>query len=189
MKIGILGGSFNPPHHGHREVSLHAKNFFALQQFWWLVTPHNPFKAQADLAEYQTRFALCQEFVKDRQIHILDLENRIDSKYSFETISYLVRRYPNYQFFYFIGADNLHYFHNWKNYKQLINQVRLVIYDRNQDMHKALRSRFAIEYKKYRCNFVNRPLLKTKTPPYWQYVTFPKVDVSSSEIRKANKYG
>jgi nicotinate-nucleotide adenylyltransferase len=188
MRIGILGGSFDPPHYGHKKISLHAKNFFGLQQFWWLVTPHNPFKDKNSIAEFQVRFSHCQDFVRGSQIKILDLEKKIGSSYSFETIAYLLRRYPNHEFYYFIGADNLVQFHKWKKFSQIIRKVKLVVYDRDQNMHKALRSRFALEYKRYRCNFVNRPLLKSKTPPYWQYVAFPKVDVSSSEIRKTYKY-
>lgn len=184
MYIAILAGSFNPPHHGHLKISEHAGNFLNCDQIWWLVTPLNPMKELS--VDYQDKLQNCQDFTAKTGIKVKDFEAKYNLKYSFETISLLKKKYPNYKFFFVIGADNLAILHKWRKYDKIAKNINFLVYDRGNNMHKILRSRFALKYRKYKCNSHFRSMLKTKNPPYWQYVNLRKINISSSLLRLNN---
>jgi Nicotinic acid mononucleotide adenylyltransferase len=112
-KVGLLGGSFDPPHRGHLFISLEAKKVLKLSEIWWLVTPKNPLKIN-NPASYLERINNCNKFVKNHPIKIKQYEKKIDSSYSYLTIKYLNNKYRYIKFFWLMGADNLIHFHKWQ---------------------------------------------------------------------------
>ena len=137
--IGLLGGSFDPPHRGHIYISLEAKKFLSLKEIWWLVTPQNPLKISSP-ATYEQRLKNCRKIVKNHPILIKEIEKKINSKYSFYTIEYLHQHYSNIKFYWLMGADNLINFHRWKNWRQFFNQISIVVFKRHGYNSAALKS-------------------------------------------------
>ncbi len=172
MKIGLLGGSFNPPHQGHVYISLEAKKRARLNQIWWLPTKQNPFKKQAD--DFTTRFLKCRQITKKhRQILVKSDENRITSHYSFDLLNLITRRYSKHQFYWLIGADNLMKFHLWQNWRRIIQLMPIIICNRDNLFHKAVRSKSFLYAKKLNhgyflkikpCSISSTQLRKTKCP-------------------------
>ena len=137
--VGILGGSFDPPHRGHIYISLEAKKILSLDQVWWLVTPQNPLKIIKP-ATYEERVNNCHDILKTHPILLKEIEKKINSKYSYYTIKYLRHRYSNIKFYWLMGADNLVNFHKWQNWKQFFNQISIVIFRRHGYNNAALKS-------------------------------------------------
>jgi nicotinate-nucleotide adenylyltransferase len=168
MKVGLLGGSFNPPHIGHIHISNLAIKKLALHQVWWMPTAHNPLKEKSIYEAYETRFQKCQDLTKSSpKIYI----KKFDEIYSEILISRLHARYKNIEFFWIMGADNLEKFHQWEGFKKIISQISLAIFSRETKL---------------------RTIRKTKS---WKFVSSSKfkifytknLDISSTAIRAKNK--
>ena len=147
-RIGLLGGSFDPPHKGHLEISLEAKKIFLLKEVWWLVTPKNPLKIKKP-ATYKERINNCYKIVKNHPIKIKEYEKHIGSNYSYKTVNYLNNRFKFLKFFWLMGADNLIHFHKWQKWEKIFHEVSIVVFRRHSYNGSALKS-FA--RKKYSSN-------------------------------------
>ena len=112
----------NPPHKGQLYISLEAKKILKLDEIWWLVTPQNPLKINQP-ASYEDRLKNCKLIVKNQPIKVKEIEKKINSKYSYQTIKYLKKHYKNINFFWLMGADNLINFHKWQNSNRIINEI------------------------------------------------------------------
>jgi nicotinate-nucleotide adenylyltransferase len=146
MKIGLLGGSFNPPHQGHIHISLQAKKKLQLQQIWWIPTKRNPFKSE--VGEFFDKIKNCQKITKNYpQISVKDLEKNI-SIYTIDLLRKIIKENPHQQFFWIIGADNILQFHKWKNWREIIKLVPLVVCDREDFFYKAVKSKAFLYAKK-----------------------------------------
>ncbi len=127
MRIGILGGSFNPAHNAHIEISKIAIKFLKLDVVWWVITPKNPLKNNKDLASFSKRLQYAQKFTKYYpQIIVSDIEKQLETSYSYDTILGLKKYYPNSKFVWIMGSDNIEYFHYWNNWKKILNQICIV---------------------------------------------------------------
>ena len=124
-QIGLLGGSFDPPHRGHVYISLEAKKILSLDEVWWLVTPQNPLKIIKP-AGYKDRLKNCKIIAKNHPIQIKEIEKKINSKYSQFTIEYLCNHYPNIKFYWLMGADNLINLHKWQNWRRFFKQISIL---------------------------------------------------------------
>jgi nicotinate-nucleotide adenylyltransferase len=125
---GLLGGSFNPAHTGHRAISLFAMDALGLDEVWWLVSPGNPLKAGADdMAPLPVRLASARAMSRRSRIHATDIEARLGTRYTVDTIAALVRRYPNRRFIWLMGADNIAEFHHWRDWRRLARSVTIAI--------------------------------------------------------------
>lgn len=165
MKVGLLGGSFNPPHQGHIYISNLAIKKLGLHQVWWIPTAHNPFKEKSIYESYENRIAKCQIITKPNpKIRI----KKFDEIYTNILITQLRARYKNIEFFWLMGADNLEKFHQWEDFKQLIHKVSLVIFSRENFLKKIKKT---ISWK-----FIS-------TSKYKIFYT-KNFNISSSEIRK-----
>lgn len=133
MKIGILGGSFNPPHHGHLHISELALKRLQLDQIWWIVTEKNPLKNPKDYEAHAARTQKCQDLVGDHP-KIKILQN--DEIYTEKLISDLKTKYKNHRFTFVVGADVLEKFHRWKNFKKIISAIDLAIFSRGNFLLK-----------------------------------------------------
>ena len=181
--IGLLGGSFDPPHKGHIYISLEAKKILQLDGIWWLVTPKNPLKISRP-ASYEERIHNCKSITKTHPIKIEEIEKKIKSTYSFQTINFLQNHYENINFFWLMGADNLINFHHWQKWKQIFYKVSIVVFRRYGYNNPALKSITKKTFSDYQ---IKTPKLKQEqfiTLPSWTWINNKEIKISSTEIRK-----
>jgi len=126
LTIGLLGGSFHPAHEGHLYVSEVARKFLRLDGVWWLVTPGNPLKRAGDLAELTFRVDFARRLAGRRAI-VTGIEQRFGTRFTFDTIRALKRRFPGTRFVWLMGSDNLADFARWKNWAALARLVPIVV--------------------------------------------------------------
>jgi nicotinate-nucleotide adenylyltransferase len=136
--VGLLGGSFNPAHAGHRHISVEALRRLGLDEVWWLVSPQNPLKDPADMAPLPTRVASAEGIAHHRRIHVTDLEVGLGTRYAVDTVAALQRRYPNVAFIWLMGADNLVQLHRWSRWRALAARVPIAVLARPGYMRAAL---------------------------------------------------
>ncbi len=164
MKVGILGGSFNPPHQGHIHISDLAIKKLALNQVWWIPTAHNPLKDRSIYEDYSSRVEKCEILTAN---HPKIYTKKFDEIYTEILVKKLRSRYKNIDFFWLMGADNLENLHRWDGFKNLIKQIPLMIFSREKKL---------------------KNIKKTKA---WKFVSNSKykifysknLDISSTEIR------
>lgn len=129
--IGILGGSFNPAHRGHRQLSLHALRSLGLDEVWWLVSPGNPLKsASRDMAPFDLRIASAMRVARGARIRVSDFELREQTRYSIDTVKRLKARCPGHKFIWLMGADSLRDFHKWRDWRGLAREVPIAVVPR-----------------------------------------------------------
>ena len=185
--IGLLGGSFDPPHKGHLYISLEAKKILKLDDIWWLVTPQNPLKVNQP-ASYSERIKNCKLIIKNQPIKIKEIEKKINSKFSYQTIKYLNKHYKNINFFWLMGADNLINFHKWQNADQIFSEIPIVVFRRYGYNNKALKSYTSNLYKNFRINNKNLHIINFKQLPAWTIIKNKEIRISSTEIRKQREF-
>jgi nicotinate-nucleotide adenylyltransferase len=126
-RIGLLGGSFNPAHRGHRQLSLHAARALGLDEIWWLVSPGNPLKPAAGMAPLERRFASARRAARGLRVRVTAIERELGTHYTVDTIRALRRRFPDRQFVWLMGADNLAQFHRWKDWRKIAAAVPIAV--------------------------------------------------------------
>ena len=127
-RIGLLGGSFNPAHRGHRRITLHAMRALGLDEVWWLVSPGNPLKEGAqDMASFETRFASAEAMASSARIRVSDFERREGTRFSVDTVRRLKRRFPQHCFIWLLGSDTLPNFHKWRDWRGLAHEVPIAV--------------------------------------------------------------
>ena len=130
-KIGLLGGSFNPAHKGHRHIALLALDHYGLDGIWWLVTPQNPLKDTTDMAAYDERFASAEDIVAGHpQMIVTHLERDLGTTYTFETVTGLQKAFPETDFMFICGMDNALIFHKWDHWQDLLDLIPVTFIDR-----------------------------------------------------------
>jgi nicotinate-nucleotide adenylyltransferase len=130
-RIGLLGGSFNPAHDGHRRISLAALETLALDELWWLVSPGNPLKAEAaDMAPIEARLRSAEKVAAGSRIKVLDFEREAGTRYTVDTLAQLIRRYPRFRFIWIMGEDTLPNFHLWRSWRQIARLVPIAVIPR-----------------------------------------------------------
>jgi nicotinate-nucleotide adenylyltransferase len=181
--IGLLGGSFDPPHRGHLYISLEAKKILNLNEIWWLVTPQNPLKI-AKPATYKERIKNCRNITRGLPIKISEIEKKINCTYSYQSLNYILNYYKNIKFFWLMGSDNLINFHKWQKWQNIFNEISIVIFKRHGYNSLALKS---ITSKKFTTSKISSLILNKKNfkkLPSWTWVNNKEIKISSSEIRK-----
>lgn len=181
--IGLLGGSFNPAHRGHLHITLHALKTLGLDEVWWLVSPQNPLKDAAGLAHYEQRLASAKAVAQGHgRIRVLDIERRLQTRYTYQTVAALQQRFPATQFVWMMGADNLAQFHRWKRWESVFAMVPLFVFDRAPYSHRALRSKAALRAKSIALKYINK---NDNSPmPALTYVHLKRDPLSSTYLRK-----
>ena len=130
-RIGLLGGSFNPAHTGHRHISLHALRTLGLDEVWWLLSPGNPLKADVpDMAPYEARLASALRQARRSRIKVSDFERRAGTRYTIDTVRLLKRRYPAHHFIWLLGSDTLPNFHKWRDWRGLARELPIAVIPR-----------------------------------------------------------
>jgi nicotinate-nucleotide adenylyltransferase len=183
LRIGLLGGSFNPPHAAHRAISLLALRRLQLDQVWWLVTPGNPLKDVRTLPPLPERMAAAQAMARHPRITVTDIEAQISTRYSIDTIRYLLHRCPGVRFAWLMGADVLAEFHRWREWRAIFRTIPIAVVDRSSLGPRALAAPAAQAFQKTRLSEPRAPLLPTRSPPAWVFLHGLKLPVSSTALR------
>jgi nicotinate-nucleotide adenylyltransferase len=183
MRVGLLGGSFNPPHLAHRTISLFAIKRLRLDRVWWLVSPGNPLKDNGHLHELEARAQAAREMAADPRIDVTCLESVIGTRYTVDTINYLRRRASGLRFVWIMGADNLAQFHRWQHWQRIATQVPIAVIDRPPQSFRALAAPAAQALAPYRLPENEAGKLADQHAPSWVFLTGLKLNLSSTGLR------
>jgi nicotinate-nucleotide adenylyltransferase len=180
--IGLLGGSFDPPHLGHVHITFEALKQFNLDAVWWLVSPGNPLKkcAPAPLAD---RMRSARALVSHPNVFVTDIEARLGTRYTAQTLAALKSKYPKIRFVWLMGADNLAQLHCWQTWQTIMETVPIGVLARPGNRISARTSKAALTYRHARIKASNRHLMARMAAPAWCYVNIPLTAASSSAIR------
>ena len=126
-RIGLLGGSFNPAHGGHRRISLFVLRALALDEIWWMVSPGNPLKPKAGMAPLDARVRSAMGQARRAPIRVTAIERELGTRYTVDTLGAIERRYPRYDFVWLMGADNLAQFHRWKDWRGIARRMPIAV--------------------------------------------------------------
>lgn len=124
---GLLGGSFNPAHGGHRRITLFAAEAMGLDEVWWLVSPGNPLKPRAGMAPLAARMLSARKQARRAPIVPTAIEQQLGTRYTVDTLAKLVRRYPKRRFVWLMGADNLAQLHRWKDWRRIARTMPIAV--------------------------------------------------------------
>ena len=139
-RTGLLGGSFNPAHRGHRGISVQAMRRLGLDEVWWLVSPGNPLKSERGMAPLAARLVSAQRAARRARIRPTAIETELGTRYTIDTLRALVRRYPRRRFVWLMGADNLAQFHRWRDWRNIARTMPIAVVSRPGYYAKALKA-------------------------------------------------
>lgn len=169
LKIGILGGSFDPPHAGHKHISSSALFELNLDEIWLALSPQNPLKPEP-MFSYEDRLLKLDELVgEDKNLKILTIENEIKTNLTADLFAYLNKTLPTYEFVFIIGADIAPKMHEWEKLKELLDETNIVIFSRARYSHMVTES-----------EIMKNPKYRNKV----KFIPIPELDISSTEIRQ-----
>jgi nicotinate-nucleotide adenylyltransferase len=183
MKIGLFGGTFDPPHEAHLSASLLAMKRLRLDRVWWLVTPGNPLKDTRWLAPLADRMAKARALANHPRIVISDLEAEIGTRYTYETLAYLLERCPGVHFVWIMGADNLRSFNRWQRWREIASMVPMAVVDRLGPSLYASASAAGHALARYRIPESAAWSLPFRRPPVWAFIHGLKSPLSSTALR------
>ena len=185
QKIGLLGGSFNPPHAGHREISIAALKRLELDAVWWLVTPGNPLKDPEQYAPYETRLSVARAIASHERIVVSNFEARRNLQYTVDTLDALVNDFPAMRFVWLMGADSLVTFHRWKDWRRIASLVPIAVFNRPGYADEALESEAGQALSAFRFDDAEVEKLVDAEPPAWAFFEETQNPISSTSIRQA----
>ena len=180
--VGILGGSFNPPHLGHVHISKVSLKMFDLGQIYWVFTKKNPFK-KIGPSSFDDRVKETKKLVKSPNIKLSPIEIRQNFQYSFQLLKFIQKRHRHIKFIWVMGEDNIIQFHLWKNWQWIANNVRIAVVARGRNRSMVNSSTFALKYRGFRLKSVQSAQLQFFKPPIWCIVDSKTVNLSSSDLR------
>jgi nicotinate-nucleotide adenylyltransferase len=183
LRIGLFGGTFDPPHEAHLAASLLALKRLKLDRVWWLVTPGNPLKNTRGLKPIETRIAAARALTDDPRIDVTGLEAVINTRYTYDTIRFLIRRCRGVRFVWIMGADNLRSFSRWQSWRRIAALLPIVIVDRVGPSLYATASVAAHALALFRILDRAAASLAGRKPPAWVYLHGLKSPLSSTALR------
>ncbi len=187
MLTGLLGGSFNPAHGGHRSISLFALDRLQLDEIWWLVSPGNPLKSSAsDMASLKVRLASAKAKSKNSLIKASSIESILKTRYTIDTLIKLKRKYPKKRFVWIMGADNLAQFHRWHRWREIANIIPIAIIERPGYNSRARHSMAALYLRRFGKKLDQKQAVKKWHAPVLVFLRFRPDFRSATMIRKAN---
>ncbi|MCM2294344.1 nicotinate-nucleotide adenylyltransferase [Allorhizobium sp. BGMRC 0089] len=186
MVVGLFGGSFNPPHHGHALVAEIALRRLRLDKLWWMVTPGNPLKNHGELAPLAERIAACEALLHDPRITVTAFEKRLGTSYTAHTLSQVKQRNPHVHFIWIMGADNLRSFHHWQNWQTIACTFPIAVIDRPGATLSYLSSTMAHRFGRARIDESDAGVLWQRKAPAWTFIHGPRSTLSSTALRKSD---
>jgi nicotinate-nucleotide adenylyltransferase len=189
MRIGLFGGSFNPPHEGHLHVGRMALTRLRLDRLWWLVTPGNPLKERRGLASLEERMEAARLLARHPRITVTDIEAQLGVRYTIDTIRALRARCPGVHFVWIMGADGLAGFHRWRDWREIAGLVPMAVIDRPGLTLKSVLSPAAQALERGRIPESAAATLAARRPPAWVFLHGPRSNLSSTAIREKRRSG
>jgi nicotinate-nucleotide adenylyltransferase len=181
--IGLLGGSFNPAHDGHRHISLLALKRLRLSAVWWMVAPRNPLKDAADLAPFEARVRQARAVARHPRIHVSAIERDVGTTYTVDTLAVLVRRFRDVRFVWLMGADNLVQISTWEQWERIFRLVPIAVLVRPSYAFKAHASIAARRFARARLAEARAAGLAWRKPPAWVFLHIRPHPASATLIR------
>lgn len=182
--IGLFGGSFNPAHDGHRLASLTALRRLQLDRVWWLVTPGNPLKDNAELPPLAERVRQARGVAGDARIQVTGIEATLRTRYTADTLRALKRRCPGVNFVWIMGSDNLAGFHRWAEWRAIARMMPIAVIDRPGSTHSAIASPAACWLSRWRIPENQAASLAHTRPPAWVFLHGKRSALSSTMLRR-----
>lgn len=182
LRVGLFGGSFDPAHAGHVHVTRWALRGFGLDRIWWLVSPGNPLKHDAP-ASLAARLDAARAIMRHPRVAVTDLETRLGTRATADTLTALKARYPGVRFVWLMGADNLAGFHRWRHWERIMELAPIGVLARPGDQLRAGLSPAARRFARARLPMAEARALPFADPPAWCLLTGRMLDLSSSELR------
>ena len=182
-RIGLLGGSFNPAHQGHRDISLAALKYLGLDEIWWMVSPQNPLKPVAGMAPFAERLKSAQAMAGHPKIRVTDIESRLGTQFTADTLKALVTRFPSCRFVWLMGADNLAQISSWRDWTKIFHLTPIAVFDRPTYNIKALTALAARRFRRARQREAALKMLAATPPPAWVFVHHRLNPISATAIR------
>lgn len=183
LRIGLLGGSFNPAHAGHRHVSLEALKRLGLDEVWWLVSPQNPLKPVAGMAPFRTRLAQAAALARHPRIRVTGIEARLGTRFTADTLESLARRFPAARFVWLMGADNLIQLPRWERWTTILRTVPVAILARSPYSQRAFAGKAARRFAEARLAARQAGILAEAEPPAWVFLHTRLHPASATSIR------
>lgn len=187
MRVGLFGGSFNPPHAGHILVTEIALRRLELDQLWWIVTPGNPLKNNGNLPSLKDRIALSEKIIEDPRVKVTGFEANYNVRFTADTLQKVKGRNPGVHFAWVMGADNLKNFHHWQNWQEIAETFPIAVIDRPDSTLSYLSSVMAKTYDHARQDENDAKRLIQRPAPAWTFIHGPRSPLSSSAIRLKDK--
>ena len=182
-RIGLLGGSFNPAHDGHRHISLEALKRLDLDEVWWLVSPQNPLKARRGMASFERRLAAAAAVARHPRIAVVDIEARLGTRYTVDTLAALAKRLPHVHFVWLMGADILVELRRWKRWPEIFLRTPVAVLARPTYCQRALAEVAAQRFRRYRVAPGQARNLATMPTPAWTFLPVRLDESSATAIR------
>lgn len=182
--VGLLGGSFNPAHDGHRHISLYALKMLGLDAVWWMVSPQNPLKTTAGMAPLETRVREAQQVSNHPKIVVTDIERHLNTRYTADTLRKLQKLFPDTRFVWLMGTDNLRQFHKWQEWQSIFQHVPVCVLDRPPRGNSIRACKTAERFRPYLLGQEKAMALKTTQLPAWTILHIPLSALSATEIRQ-----
>ena len=190
-RVGLLGGSFNPPHAGHREITLAAIDALRLDEAWWLVTPGSPLKDARDYAPYEARLAAAREVANeagnDARIIVSDVEARHKLQYTVDTVRTLTDLHPETRFCWLMGADSLQTFHLWRDWRVIARLTPIAVFSRPGYENAHRDAAAAKELSAFEVESANAATIMDAKLPAWTFVTSTANPLSSTQLRASTQ--
>lgn len=183
-KIGLFGGSFNPPHAGHVLVAELALERLGLDQLWWMVTPGNPLKDASELAPLSRRIALSEDLISDKRIHVTAFEASYQVRYTADTLALVRQHNPDKHLVWVMGADNLMNFHHWQEWDEIAHTYPIAVINRPGSNMAAEDSVMAQQFSAARLPEADATKLATQQAPAWVFIHGPQSELSSTQLRE-----
>jgi nicotinate-nucleotide adenylyltransferase len=183
MRIGLFGGTFDPPHQAHLGAALLAMKRLKLDRIWWMVTPGNPLKDTRGLAPLEQRIAAARALAHHPRIDVTGLEAVIKTRYTYDTVRWIITRCPGVRFVWIMGADNLRSFHRWQKWRDIASMLPIVVVDRLGPSLYAAASPAGASLSKFRIAEENAANLPDRRPPAWSFLHGLKSPLSSTALR------
>lgn len=184
MRVGLFGGSFNPPHAGHELVADIALRRLKLDQLWWMVTPGNPLKSRNELAPLAERIALCEKITHDPRIKVTAFEQALGQSYTAKTLEKVRQKNRGVRFVWVMGADNLKNFHLWQNWQTIAKTFPIAVIDRPGATLAYLSSKMAKTFDYARIDEEDAASLASRAAPAWTFIHGPRSPLSSTALRE-----